>query len=264
MNRPNDFVVSLSNQPTSCNPIMKIIVKYSRAWLCATLTTLGLATASAQTTANWIGPATGGEWNTGANWDTGFPPLDATTNAFIGKGSNVNYNLPMVATSFGTLFNSGILNLNTNGFNSGTVVINAAGAGAQLWINTNVTMNITGDLGFCSNSIVTMAGGSSLNITGNLIIGSNPTGGTSTPTVGAFGSLTNNGGNITASSTLLNPGNGSIGTSCRLIIKGGTNNLGVFAAQRSPGGNNAAPALGHRWSSGEQRIRQCDQHVGGK
>ena len=49
---------------------------------------------------------------------------------------------------------------------------------------------------------------------------------------------------LTLTSTSLNPGNGSIAMSARLIIKGGTNNLGTYAAQRSPGGNNAAPALG--------------------
>ncbi|HEY4984169.1 MAG TPA: hypothetical protein VIJ24_03830, partial [Verrucomicrobiae bacterium] len=68
------------------------------------------ATVSAQTTATWIGPASGGEWNTDANWDSGAPPLDSTTNAFIGAGTNANYNLPMVAASFGSLRLLGVLN----------------------------------------------------------------------------------------------------------------------------------------------------------
>ena len=99
MKQTGDCNVSPTNEESTRNTTMKSFTKHFAAWLCAILTTLGLASAQAQTTANWIGPATGGEWNTGANWDTGFPPLDATTNASIAKGTNVSYNLPMAATS---------------------------------------------------------------------------------------------------------------------------------------------------------------------
>src|SRR3974390_984156 len=79
---------------------------------------LGLcATSRAQTTATWVGPASGGEWNTPANWNPGVPGVG--TNAVIGSGTNVNYNLPMTSASgFGQLTNKGVLNVNTNGFNN--------------------------------------------------------------------------------------------------------------------------------------------------
>ena len=217
---------------------------FTTTWLCAIVLTAGFLTAHAQTTATWTGPASGGEWNTDANWDTGLAPADATTNAFIGPGTNVSYNLPMVATSFGGLTNCGVLSVNTNGFNSTSIFLNRAGGGAALFVNKGGVMNVTGNLGFCSNSVVSIGAGSSVTITGNLYIGSGLTGGSGGATVGAFGSLTNNGGALTATSTVLNPANQSIGTSCRLIINGGTNNLGAYSAQRSPGGASAPPALG--------------------
>ncbi len=226
------------------NPIMKISLKPYRAFICAALATFGLATAHAQTTANWIGPATGGEWNTPANWDTGFPPLDSTTNASIAKGTNVSYNLPMAATSIGTVFNSGILNINTNGFNSGAVTVNAAGGGAALFVGSNGVMNVTGNFGFCSNAIVTLAAGSSVSISGTLYVGSNPFGASGSSTAGAAGCITNNGGTLTATATALNVNNATITLTNRFMINGGINNLGAYSEQRSPGGAGAPPALG--------------------
>jgi len=201
--------------------------------------------AQAQTTATWVGPASGGEWNTGANWSTGLAPGDTTTNALIGPTTNVNYNLPMAAVSFGTLANKGVLNVNTNGFNStGITMLNPGGTG-KIFINSGGLASVTGNLGFCSNSVVSLSVGSSLTLSGTLVIGSDLTGGNSgTATVGAFGSMTNNGGALTVAAVNLNPRNASIATSCLLMIKGGTNNLGAYSAQRSPGGNSAPPTLG--------------------
>ena len=71
--------------------------------------------------ATWIGPATGGEWNTPADWDTGVPQTG--TNATIGAGTNVNYNVPMAAASIGALTNNGVFNINANGFNASSIVI---------------------------------------------------------------------------------------------------------------------------------------------
>jgi fibronectin-binding autotransporter adhesin len=170
--------------------------------------------------------------------------LDSTTNAFIGPGTNVNYNFPMSATSFGPITNRGTLNINTAGFNSGMFLMNKPAGGDALYVNNGGVVNVTGDMGFCSNAVVSMAAGSIVTVSGNLIIGSNPTGGSSSATVSAFGNMTNFGGILTAATTALNPANASIGTSCRLVILGGTNNLGAYSAQRSPGGNSAPPALG--------------------
>ena len=198
-------------------------------------------TAQAQT-ANWKGLASGGEWNTQANWDLLDVP-GVGTNAQIGLSTNVNYNLPMTAASFGTLTNRGVLNINTNGFNCGMIVMPFPTAVGKLFVNNGGVVNLTGNLAICSNSIASMAAGSSVTVGGSLIIGSSVAGGNGN-TLGAFGSFTNNGGILTAAFTSLNPGNQSIATSCRLVINGGTNNLGAYSAQRSPGGASAPPSLG--------------------
>ena len=108
----------------------------------------------AQTTANWIGPASGAEWNTAADWSTARVP-GSGTNVVIGPGTNVSYNLPMAASTFGMLTNKGVLNINTNGFNNtGILMLNPGGTGQVLVINANGVVTITGNLAFCSNSVV--------------------------------------------------------------------------------------------------------------
>ncbi len=220
---------------------MRIPYRLKTVSLSTVLATLGLLTASAQTMANWIG-ASGGEWNTGANWDVGVP--DGGTNVVIGSSFTVNYNQPMISAGFGVLTDNGVLNINTNGFNnSGIFMLNPGGTG-KIFLNNGAALNVTGNLGYASNSVVSMAVGSSLTVSGSLIIGSGATGGTSGSTAGSSGIFTNLGGALNASATTLNPANGSITASCRLIILGGTNNLGAFAAQRSPGAANAPQPLG--------------------
>src|SRR5258708_4858367 len=133
----------------------------------ALATVLGLVQLQAQTTANWIGPATGGEWNTAANWDTGAPPLDSTTNAFIGFGTNVNYNIPMSAASFGTLTLNGILNINAAGFTNGSISLVRPGGGNQLFVNTGGVVGVTnGGVTVSSNAYVTVSAGGTLVMSG--------------------------------------------------------------------------------------------------
>jgi autotransporter-associated beta strand protein len=220
---------------------MQTIKHLKTTWFCAIMLTAGVMTASAQT-ATWIG-GSGGEWSTAAGWDLGVVP-GVGTNACIDIGTNVNYNLPMAATTFGEMTNGGVLNINTNGFNNTGMVMTFPGGTGKLLVNNGGAVNVTGNLGFCSNSVVSLAAGSSLAISGSLIIGSTPSGSTGTATLGAYGSLTNYGGTLTAATTTLNPGNASISTSCLLMIRGGTNNLGAYAAARSPGAANTPPALG--------------------
>jgi len=215
---------------------MKLTKMFRTASLSGALLLFVLTASQAQTTATWIGPASGGEWNTGANWDTTAPPLDSTTNAIIGVGTNVNYNLPMDAAAFGVLTNNGVVNVNTNGFNnSGIYMLNPGGTG-KLFVNTGGVVNITGNLGFCSNSVVYLSAESSVTISGGLNIGSGATGGTGTGTAGALGVMTNDGGYLSAAATSLNPANGSVGnnTANLFVINGGTNNLGdVFVGRAS-------------------------------
>jgi rhamnogalacturonan endolyase len=198
----------------------------------------------AQQVSTWVGPASGGEWNTAANWSNGVP--GAGTNALIGPGTNVNYNLPMAAAGFGGLTNKGVLNVSANGFNStGITMLNPSGTG-KVFINSGGAANVMGNVGICSNSAVTLAAGSSLNISGSLWIGCGTNGTSTGSTPGSFGSMTNNGGTLRASSTGLNPGNGSVSQSAVLVINGGTNNLGTVSVKRSSGtsGFNAIGADG--------------------
>src|SRR6185503_2482032 len=181
------------------------LLKPSRASVCAAFAILGLATAHAQTTANWIGPATGGEWNTGANWDTGFPPLDATTNAFIAAGTNVSYNLPMATSGFGLLTLSGTLVVNTNGFNTTGILMSQQTVAKALWItNAGAAVTINGDLTMGSNTLASLAPGASLTVNGRLIIAANET-----TSANNTSGLTNSGGTLTASSTAINNNNGT-------------------------------------------------------
>lgn len=62
------------------------------SWLVAGILILGLAQSQAQTTATWIGPATGGEWNTGANWDAG-------SLTFSGSGGTPNGAFTILTTT---------------------------------------------------------------------------------------------------------------------------------------------------------------------
>jgi autotransporter-associated beta strand protein len=211
------------------------------AWLVAALSIAGWTTTQAQL-ATWTG-ASGGEWNTAANWDIGIVP-GALTNALIGSTITANYNIPMSAATFGMLSNKGVVNINANAFTNTSIVMTFPGGTGKLFVNDGGVLDVTGNLGFCSNSIVSMTAGSAVTVGGTLIIGCGTTGGTGSTTVGSSGSFTNLGGMLTANATALNPGNSSVGSSCRLVIEGGTNNLGAYSAQRSPGGNNAAPALG--------------------
>lgn len=190
-------------------------------------------TSGGQQVSTWIGPASGGEWNTAANWNSGVP--GAGTNAVIGSSTNVNYNLPMAAAGFGVLTNKGVLNVSASGFNStGITMLNPGGTG-KLFINSGGVANVTGNVGFCSNSAVTLSAGGSLNISGSLWIGSGTNGSSSGATPGSFGSLVNNGGTLRATSTGVNPGNGSVSQSAVLVINDGTNNLGTVSIKRSSG-----------------------------
>ncbi|HEY3761071.1 MAG TPA: polysaccharide lyase family protein [Verrucomicrobiae bacterium] len=210
-------------------------LQFYSARIIAVLFVLGIcATSRAQTTATWTGPASGGEWNTAVDWSTARVP-GAATNVVIGPNTNVSYNLPMAASTFGILTNKGVLNVNTSGFNNtGIIMLNPGGTG-QFNVNASGAATVTGNLAFCSNSIVTMAAGSSLTVNGSLWVGSGTNGGSSSAGPGSFGTMTNNGGTLRANSTGINPGNGSVSTSALLVINGGTNNLGTVSVKRSSG-----------------------------
>ena len=197
--------------------------------------TSAAATLTLNQTDIWVGPASGGEWNTAGNWNLGAPPLSSTTNALIGLGTNVNYNSVMSANPFGTLLLKGILNVNAGGFNSGAVTM--TNNTAKIFVNNGGTVNVTGGITLLSNAVVSIASGGALTTSGTLTMGSSVA-------ASGFGILTNNGGALTLGGLSLNPNNASIATSCRVVIAGGTNSLGVVAIARSPGGNSAPPAMG--------------------
>jgi rhamnogalacturonan endolyase len=194
----------------------------------------GIANGQAQHATAWIGPTSGGEWNTAANWNSGLPGVG--TNATIGALDNVNYSLPMAGAGFGALTNDGVVNVNTNGFyTTGVAMLNPGGTG-KLYVNSGGMVNVAGNFGFCSNSMVALSAGGVLTISGSLWIGCGPTSGASGATPGSYGVMTNSGGQLTAASTSLNPGNGSVSSgSALLVITGGANNLGTVAIKRSSG-----------------------------
>ena len=167
---------------------MQLTKTFQIASLGGALLLLALTTSQAQTTATWIGPASGGEWNTAANWDTRSCAGTQTTNAIVGAGTNVSYNLPMSDTSFGALANNGVLNVNTNGFNCSAIVMTYPGGTGKMYVNTGGVVNVTGNFGFMSNSIVNLSAGSSVTIGGTLYIGSGTNGASSWRHSRKFGS----------------------------------------------------------------------------
>ncbi|HEX7653527.1 MAG TPA: autotransporter-associated beta strand repeat-containing protein [Verrucomicrobiae bacterium] len=209
---------------------------------CLAVVTLGRDNGLAQT-ATWIGPATGGEWNTAASWDLGVVP-GATTNVFIGAGTNVSYNSAMAAASIASLTNRGTLNINAANFNLGSLVMNQPAGGAKMFLNNGAVANLTGNFGVTSNDVVTLASGATLNISGSLFVGSGTLGGSGSGTVGCNGLMTNNGAVLNASATGLNPANQSVSANCLLVINSGVSDLGNVTINRATGGNNAPPALG--------------------
>ena len=80
-----------------------------------------------------------------------------------------------------------------------------------------------------------MAAGGTLAINGALWVGCGAANGTSGSHAGSYGTMTNNGGALKATSTGINPGNGSVTSSALLVINGGTNNLGTVSVKRSSG-----------------------------
>jgi fibronectin-binding autotransporter adhesin len=199
------------------------------------LTTLGsmmLATSltssqAQQANATWIGPTTGGEWNTSANWDIGVPA--AGTNVLIGGGTNVNYNISMAAPSIGILTNNGVLNINAGGFNCLGIVMPNPSGGDKVFINSGGNVSVGGNFVLTTNASVTLAAGSTLTVNGAMDVSF----GTSSHAAGTA-ALTNNGAAYSALSTVINNNQGT--QNGLVVINGGTNNLGTTVIGRSSSG----------------------------
>lgn len=181
--------------------------------------------------ATWIGPASGGEWNTTADWDIGVP--NGGTNALIGVGTNVSYNVPMAAGGFGTLTDSGVLNVNAGSFNaSGIALVNPSG-GDKIFINNGGVVTVAGNFTLSTNASVTMTAGSSVTVNGALDVSF----GTSSHASGTA-SFTNSGGILMANATAVNNNQGT--ENALLVISGGNNNLGNTVIGRSASSSFAA------------------------
>jgi len=176
--------------------------------------------------ATWIGPTSGGEWNTVADWDLGVP-ADGT-NAFINAGYSVNYNLPMATATFGILTNNGILNINTNGFNCVSIIMVTNVGGGRVYLNPGAAVTVNGNMLLGTNASAAMTAGSSLTVNGALDIDY----GTSSHASGTD-YFTNSGGILMADSTAVNNNSGTgVGL---FVISGGTNNLGTTVVGRQGG-----------------------------
>jgi autotransporter-associated beta strand protein len=193
------------------------------------LTTLGLATAQAQTTANFNGAAGTTDWNTALNWDVGAAPAEGT-NAVIG-GSTVDYTTPMTATSFAGLNNSGILTISAPGFNvdAGGLAAYTTASGGVLRVNAGGAMSVTNSAGISipAGAIIDIEGGvlTFTNTTSAFVLGAN---GNNT---GSF--MTNNGGTVTFSQPFNFRGLGS-----QFIMNGGTLNLSTTGTNGITEGSN--------------------------
>jgi autotransporter-associated beta strand protein len=191
--------------------------------LCSMALAMSLTTSRAQISATWIGPS-GGEWNTPANWDTGVPAEG--TNALVGSGTNVNYNLTMAATTFGFLTNNGTVSVNTSGFNCVAVNMVKPGGGNKFIVNSGGAATVAGNFQATSNSLIIVSNLATLTVQGTLSIG-----GVSN-TAGAIGTMTNYGGTITAGNVAINGNNSS--SSSLFVIMGGVNNFGRVTINRGP------------------------------
>lgn len=211
------------------------------------------ASALAQTTANWTGGGGDTDWNNTNNWDILAVPAEGT-NVALGVGYTVDYNAPMAATGFGGLTSSSILNINAAGFNSsasGTV----SGGSGRLYVNSGGAAAVTaGNLTFTTAGGGAVAAGGSLSVASQLNLGASGSGNT--------GFFTNNGGALSAATTRINPNN--ISSSCRLIINGGTNDLGNVSITRSA--SSSFEALGNEGlviSNGVVRTTSLDVGTSG-
>jgi len=210
--------------------------------LCAAFLSLAANVSLAQVDI-WTGPASGGEWNTTADWSLGAVPGTAN-GAFIGANTNVSYNTPMAAAGIVGLTNYGTFNINASGFNCTAINMMYPAGGDQITINAGGVANVGGNLSFNSNSVVTVNIGGSLTVGGAMLVGCGSSGGTSSGTGNSFGTITNNGGTISASSTTLNPANGSISGNCLMVINGGVNNLGTTTIKRTGSSTSKFVTLG--------------------
>jgi autotransporter-associated beta strand protein len=253
MKHTADFNVSPTNEK-STRMNMKNPIRHTSAWLCALLTTLGLATAQAQMTANWTAGAGTTDWNTALNWDIGVPAEG--TNASVPAGNIVDYTAPMTATSFAGLNNSGTVNVGAAGFNIDAAGLAAytANSGSMLQINAGGVMTATNSvaISMANTTEIDVENGGFLaitNSTGTFGFGPN---GNQNPGAG----LTNNGGTIIFSQPFASRGrfthfattggsvtfaptgtNGIFETSNDqerpFLINGGTVNLGNFTIGRT-------------------------------
>ena len=212
----------------------------------AAIFTLSAHITYSQTTANWNGGGGDGEWNTALNWDAGVPAEG--TNAVIGSGNVVNYNLPMAATSFGTLNLSGSLSINTNRFvidpgstsvvpvtTAATTILNVTANGAATVQNAGTTtiaasgvLTNNGSLTFSNTGPITLPNAvtpvTALTFNAGSVFTMTNTPGSAGINVGASSSsqgavMAINGGTVTLDKLLTVAGVGS-----RVLVTGGTLN----------------------------------------
>lgn len=249
---------------------MQITHLFKTGTLCVTALALGLLPTQAQITATWVGPATGGLWNTDANWDTAAVP-GVATNAIIAGGAVVNYSAPMLAPSIANLYLSGaaVLNLNAAGFNvdsglsSKSMTIGATGSSGTLNLNAGgaLTVSNAGSLYLSTNGTLVVNTGGTLLITNalatdGLLVGDNKRlgssafrgwlkieGGTATinnrVTIAGSTSGTSGGSEIVVNSGLLNLltgcqiNNTTDDGGCRFLVNGGSAAIGNFSVGKS-------------------------------
>src|SRR6185312_13285647 len=221
---------------------------------------IGIQSAHAQT-ATWIG-ASGGDWNTPANWDIGVPGLG--TNAIIPSAASVTYNSPMLAPSFRTLLLSNVLSISASGF-----VIDEQGASSTaIVVATNATLSIGAGGGVTVTNAagaINIPNGGSLNV-GGFFLTTNSSGTTAinvgnsgNPSRG--GSITiNNGATMTVDKVLNVAGVPSV-----VFLNGGTLNClagcGINESQND--GNQKFAIAGGTANLGDFSVTRCNNNTAG-
>ena len=111
---------------------------------------------------------------------------------------------------------------------SGNAAVNAGGVGVRVLINTGGVLSITnGGLTLTNSAALVVSNGGVFTASGTLMVGA----GSGNGTTDKVGIVTNKSGIISVAGVRISPNNGNANS--RVVINGGTNDLGDIVIQRS-------------------------------
>jgi autotransporter-associated beta strand protein len=215
---------------------MNIIVRRARLALAvASVNVLSVSTAALAASDTWLG-GTSGTWSDATNWDgtTGnAPPVTGDSLTFAGTSANTTTNNDIASLSLGGItFNAGADPYTLNG--------NGVALTGPITNNSSSLHTIAMPLSFAAAQTFTggAAASSGLMVTG--AVTNTATTGTTTLTLGGFGSITNQFVSSAGSALVLAPATGSNWT----ILNNSTNTANTVAAGSIQVGNGGVLSLG--------------------